>query len=150
MPLSKLWLASGLYLLVLILFFAFIIPDAHLPVMLELLLKGTAVLAFCALLITPAFHVATRFRQGKKHPILMIGAGIVAAGYALLFGLLLYVMFKACDPHAIPHDSRWHCNVEGKSIVAYFVLVPILAVIVSLVVTGIYLLAKKIKAKDGQ
>src|SRR5688572_12958692 len=125
-PRLKLWLACVAYILALILGFAFIFSNAQLPVLLELALKGTAVLAFCMLLIVPALHASIRFRQDIKHPALPIMAGATVAGYALLFGLLVYIKLKTCDVNAIPHDSQWHCNVEGKSVVVYLLLVPIL------------------------
>lgn len=150
LTLLRLWLASGIYILVLIVGFAFIFPNVHLPFLLELLFKASAVLAFSMLLLVPALHVTTRFRQGKKHPALMAATGITAAGYALLLGYILYIKLKTCDVNAIPYDDRWHCNVDGKNFVVYFVLIPILAAVVGLVVGGIYWLARKIKPTDEQ
>lgn len=145
LPLFKLWLACGGYILALILCFAFIFPNAHLPVLLELLLKGTAVLAFCMLLLLPALNAAGRSRQGGRHPALMAAAGTMVAGYALLLGQVVYIKLKTCDINATPYDSQWHCNVEGKSFIAYIMLIPVLAAIAGMTVGGVCWFVRKLK-----
>lgn len=93
------------------------------------------------LLLVPASRMSTRFRQRA----LKVTAGVTAAGYALLLGLLAYVKLKTCDVNAVPHDRQWHCNVEGKSILVYFLLTPLLAAIVSLAVGGVCWFVRKRK-----
>src|SRR5438552_2279125 len=121
----RLWLASTIYFLVLVLGIGFVFPNVHFPVWLELMLKSTAVVAFLVIVLVPAVHAATHLRPKKGSwrgaKALTVAAVTAAAGYLLLFGELLYVKLKTCDINAVPHDSRWHCNVSGKGFVAYFV-----------------------------
>lgn len=139
------WLASVICLLLLVVTTAFIKPGTMLPVWLELLLKGTAVLAFTIIVVSPLLHLSKRFRPGEQSKPLRIAAYITIAGYVMLFGLTLYVKLKTCDSNAVPHDSRWHCNVDGNGVVVYFVLIPIVAAIIGILAGGIRWIIRKQK-----
>ncbi len=147
-PIFKLWLASVVYILALILGIGFVFQNVHFPVWFELVLKSTAVLAFLIIVLAPAIHAATRLRSQKRSKALIVAALTAAAGYALLFGGLVYVKLKTCDINAIPFDTRWHCNVEGKGIIVYFVLIPILAAIIGVAYAGLVRLMRKVKPKS--
>src|SRR5438046_1013124 len=96
-PIFKLWLASIIYFLALVLGVGFVFPNTHFPVWFELVLKSTAVLAFLIVVLAPAIHAVTHLRSKERSKALIAAALTAAAGYALLFGGVLYVKLKTCD-----------------------------------------------------
>lgn len=125
----RLWLVSAVCILAIVLGFGFVFPDAHLPAWLELAQKGTAVLAFLISVLVPVMYAVARPRPKQQPHVLAAATVVVAAGYALLLGVLVYVKLRTCDANVAPYDGRWHCTIEGKAIVIYVVLIPVFGII---------------------
>jgi len=137
LPIFKLWFGAAAYIVSLVVSLAFVFPESHFPVWLELALKLLAAAAFLVVVLVPLIYLAMHLRQKKVSKPLVVAAGMTVIGYMLLFGGLVYVKLKSCDINAVSHDNQWHCNVSGKGILVYFVAIPILAAIAGTLVAGI-------------
>lgn len=142
---QKLWLASLVYLLFLAFGFSTFWNDANLPDWTELFLKITGWSAFTLLAVLPIIYLATHVRTKKTSKALTIAGWMMLAGYTWLLGWLILVKIRTCKTNEIPWDNSWHCNVEGKHVVAYFVAIPIIATLCGLVIWGIVELIPKFR-----
>lgn len=138
--LGKVFVASGTYLVAIILLGFFILPgvfnvesyDFLLGV--ELFLKVTSVVAVIALCVSavaiPSTKLLARKPVRKLSPTLTAAVTLLA-GLGVILVAALYVKFKTCPPELV--GEAWHCMVPGESAVGSAVVVLFLSLLVGAV-----------------
>jgi uncharacterized membrane protein YozB (DUF420 family) len=137
--LSKAFVVSSIYLLTIILGGFFILPgvfqvdDYNFPLIIELFLKVTSVIAAVVVLssaiVIPGLKLIQKPKQRAGSPA-VIAAATLLIGLMFIFLHGLYVKLRTCP---LGGSDASHCQVEGKSYVGMLVLAFFLASLIGCV-----------------
>lgn len=138
----KVWVCAVLYVFSLIILLGYVFTDIHVGEAVGVIFSLSVMVAFGVVLLWPVTYLI--IRRGKGSRALRVAGWATISGYVLLGVQMLYVRVKSCNEALPTKDSAWHCNVEGKQLVAGFVLIPVAAAILGLVTSGlVQLFARK-------